>query len=172
MARQDINLCQTARIFRTCLRWDDTANVGLLSRPDTCRSLEGHLIDWLLRGGQQLGAGGGGVSAGVACSTARPVVQSGGELGGWRGGGMVEPPGESLCLLSVRSKVKQPLAVHYTAEIGAVWKSRWPSWAPRPNELYGFCGRKATMNHWSQFVPNMPTRHPRTLSSTLSLQSS
>ena len=30
---------------------------------------------------------------------------------------------------------------------GAVWKSKWPSWAPRPNEPYGFCGRKATLNH-------------------------
>ena len=30
---------------------------------------------------------------------------------------------------------------------GAVWESRWPSWAPRPNEPYGFCGRKATVNH-------------------------
>ena len=38
--------------------------------------------------------------------------------------------------------------------------------APRPNEPYCFCGRKATLNHayrhWSQFVPNMSTRHPRT----------
>ena len=30
---------------------------------------------------------------------------------------------------------------------GAVWKSRRPFWAPRPNEPYGFCGRKATLNH-------------------------
>ena len=27
---------------------------------------------------------------------------------------------------------------------GAVWESRWPSWAPRPKGPYGFCGRKAT----------------------------
>ena len=27
--------------------------------------------------------------------------------------------------------------------LGAVRKSRWPSWAFRPNEPYGFCGRKA-----------------------------
>ena len=44
------------------------------------------------------------------------------------------------------------------------------------NEPYGFCGRKATLNHtythWSQFVPNMSTRHPRTLSSTSSSSSS
>ena len=28
--------------------------------------------------------------------------------------------------------------------VRAMWESRWPSWAPVPNELYGFCGRKAT----------------------------
>ena len=28
-----------------------------------------------------------------------------------------------------------------------MWKSRWPSWAFRPNEPYGFCGRKAILNH-------------------------
>ena len=52
---------------------------------------------------------------------------------------------------------------------GAVWKSRWLSWAACPNEPYSFCGRKATLNHaMSQFVPNMSTQHPRTLSSTSS----
>ena len=30
---------------------------------------------------------------------------------------------------------------------GAVWKSRWPSWTPRPNEPNGFCGRKAALDH-------------------------
>ena len=29
---------------------------------------------------------------------------------------------------------------------GAVWTSSWPSWAPCPNEPYGLCGRKATVN--------------------------
>ena len=29
---------------------------------------------------------------------------------------------------------------------GAVWESRWPSWAFRPNEPSGFCGRKAILN--------------------------
>ena len=33
----------------------------------------------------------------------------------------------------------------------------WPSWAFRPSESYGLCGRKATLNHWSQFVPSMST---------------
>ena len=39
---------------------------------------------------------------------------------------------------------------------GAVWKSRWPSWAFRPNEPYGFCGRKATLNHASALVTVCP----------------
>ena len=30
---------------------------------------------------------------------------------------------------------------------GAVWESRWLSCAVRPNELYGFSGRKAVLNH-------------------------
>ena len=54
---------------------------------------------------------------------------------------------------------------------GGAWKSKWPSWAFRPNEPCDFCGRKATLTmlrHWPQFVPNMSTRHPRTLSSTSS----
>ena len=29
---------------------------------------------------------------------------------------------------------------------GAVWKSRWPPWAPVPNSPYGLCGREATLN--------------------------
>ena len=39
---------------------------------------------------------------------------------------------------------------------GAVWKSRWPSWAFRPNEPYGFCGRKATLNRASALVTICP----------------
>ena len=37
---------------------------------------------------------------------------------------------------------------------GAVWKSRWPSWAFRPNEP--FCGRKATPNHAYALVTVCP----------------
>ena len=54
---------------------------------------------------------------------------------------------------------------------GAVWKSRRPSWAPRPNEPYGLCGRKAILNHASALVtvcPEYIDRHPRTWSSTSS----
>ena len=32
---------------------------------------------------------------------------------------------------------------------GAVWKLRWPSWAPLfPNSAFGLCGRKATLNDY------------------------
>ena len=44
--------------------------------------------------------------------------------------------------------------------VGAVWESRWPSWAVRHNEPSGFRGRKAILNHalaWPQLVPNMST---------------
>ena len=34
-----------------------------------------------------------------------------------------------------------------THSSGTVWKSRWPSWAVRPNEPSGFRGRNATLNH-------------------------
>ena len=35
---------------------------------------------------------------------------------------------------------------------GAVWESRWTSWAVRPNEPSGFRGRKAILNHASAAV--------------------
>ena len=35
-------------------------------------------------------------------------------------------------------------------------RARWPSWAFRPNEFYGFCGRKATLNHASALVTVCP----------------
>ena len=46
----------------------------------------------------------------------------------------------------------------FSQSSGAVWESGWPSWAFRPNEPYGFRGRKrmlTMLTHWSQFVPNM-----------------
>ena len=39
---------------------------------------------------------------------------------------------------------------------GAVWESRWPSWAVRPNEPYGFRGRKAILNHAHALVSACP----------------
>ena len=52
---------------------------------------------------------------------------------------------------------------------GAVWESRWPSWAVRPNEPSDFRGRKAILNHASALVSACPwyvNLHPRTLSNT------
>ena len=39
---------------------------------------------------------------------------------------------------------------------GAVWESWWPSWAPRPNKPYGFCGHKAILNHAHAPVSSCP----------------
>ena len=39
---------------------------------------------------------------------------------------------------------------------GTVWESRWPSWAVRPNEPFGFRGRKAILNHASALVSACP----------------
>ena len=35
-------------------------------------------------------------------------------------------------------------------------ESRWPSWAFRPNDSYGFCRRKATLNHASALAAVCP----------------
>ena len=58
---------------------------------------------------------------------------------------------------------------------GAVWKSMWPSWAPRLHQWLSLMVSVDVKQHWtmhthcrSQFVPHMSTRHPRTLSSTSS----
>ena len=66
----------------------------------------------------------------------------------------------SLCIylpfLSCRS-LKSPTRFPYCLQSsGTVWKSRWPSWAFRPNEPYGFCGRKATLNHAHALVTVCP----------------
>ena len=39
---------------------------------------------------------------------------------------------------------------------GAVWESRWPSWAVCPNEPSGFRGRKELLNHASALVTTCP----------------
>ena len=70
----------------------------------------------------------------------------------------------------------EPIYVNYVfAEVlyhssGAVWESRWPSWAVRPNEPSGFRGRKywTMLRLWPQLVPNMSIWQMRTLSNTSS----
>ena len=49
---------------------------------------------------------------------------------------------------------KQPSAQAHSS--GAVWESRWPSWAVRPNEPSGFRGRKDILNHALALVTACP----------------
>ena len=69
------------------------------------------------------------------------------------------PPPLSPSLISHLASVdvKQNGPKAFGQSPGAVWKSRWSSWAFRPNQPYGFRGRKAMLNHWSQLVSNMLT---------------
>ena len=49
--------------------------------------------------------------------------------------------------IKIKSDIKGFRSCMKKQSSGAVWKSKWPSWAFRPNDPYGFCGRKATLNH-------------------------
>ena len=67
--------------------------------------------------------------------------------------------------------IKLSISIRLPADgSGAVWESRWPSWAGRPNEPSCFRGRKAILNHAlaliSLSLSLYVNRHPRTLSST------
>ena len=48
------------------------------------------------------------------------------------------------------------LSAFHAYSSGAVWESRWPSWAVCPNEPSGFCGCKAILNHASALVSACP----------------
>ena len=48
------------------------------------------------------------------------------------------------------------ISIVHIQSSGAVWKSRWPSWAVRPNGPYGFCGRKELLNRASALVTVCP----------------
>ena len=50
--------------------------------------------------------------------------------------------------------ISQAFAVPHSS--GAVWESRWPSWAVRTNEPSGFRGRTAILNHASALVSACP----------------
>ena len=54
------------------------------------------------------------------------------------------------------SSSPRPRGLYLDDSSGAVWESRWPSWAVRPNEPSGFRGRKAIMNHASALVTACP----------------
>ena len=76
-----------------------------------------------------------------------PLVGSGAARGG--GGGEEGGGGQQDYILFALDP-----ALHQSS--GAVLKSRCPSWAFRPNEHYGFCGRKATLNHAYALVTVCP----------------
>ena len=49
-----------------------------------------------------------------------------------------------------------PIPHHRIHSSGAVWESRWTSWAVRPNEPSGFRGRKDLLNRASALVTTCP----------------
>ena len=52
---------------------------------------------------------------------------------------------QPLFVRTVSVGVKQHWKKNHQSS-GAVWQSRWTSWAPVPNSPYGLCERKATLN--------------------------
>ena len=52
--------------------------------------------------------------------------------------------------------INTPICIPLGQSSEAVWKSRWPFWAFRLNEPYGFCGRKATLKRASALVTVCP----------------
>ena len=67
--------------------------------------------------------------------------------------------GENKLSYVIKVQYKTPHCEHrfpVTHSSGAVWESRWPSWAVRPNEPSGFRGRKAILNHASALVTACP----------------
>ena len=75
-------------------------------------------------------------------------------------------PTPATVYLAAGRTVKSSHAQPQCHSSGAVWESRWPSWAVRPNEPSGFRGRKAILNHASALVSACVNWHLRTLSNT------
>ena len=53
-------------------------------------------------------------------------------------------PSQIVCTVSVDVKQRRRRSVCVQSS-GAVWKSRWTSWAPVANSPYGLCGRRAIL---------------------------
>ena len=77
---------------------------------------------------------------------------------GWRGVEAAAVPMEISHQLMLTSAVFEPSSSHQplSHSSGAVWESRWTSWAVRPNEPSGFRGRKDLLNHASALVSVCP----------------
>ena len=58
--------------------------------------------------------------------------------------------------VALRGPLKHVWLDHGSHSSGAVWESRWPSWAVRSNEPSGFRGRKVILNHASALVSACP----------------
>ena len=61
-----------------------------------------------------------------------------------------------LSIRSVEEDKRKEKWMNSRHSSGAVWESRWPSWAVRPNELSGFRGRKELLNRASSLVTACP----------------
>ena len=66
----------------------------------------------------------------------------------------IPPPPPHLSRETVGHKVRVAVLLLCTSSGDVL--SRWLSWAPRPNEPYGFCGSKATLNHAYALVSVCP----------------
>ena len=110
------------------------------------------------------GGGGGGVRGSDRASLRYSAKQSltGARLRVRCGAGLFMWP--SVLTHITLKRVLVALAPPHSS--GAVWESRWPSWAVRPNEPSGFRGRKELLNRASALVT---TCHLRTLSMLFSL---
>ena len=58
--------------------------------------------------------------------------------------------------LSAEGSIKVAEDLSHVDSSGAVWESRWTSWAVRPNEPSGFRGRKELLNRASALVTTCP----------------
>ena len=62
----------------------------------------------------------------------------------------------SLICKMTSEDIKHQLIIIILYSSGAVWESRWTSWAVRPNEPSGFRGRKELLNRASALVTTCP----------------
>ena len=79
------------------------------------------------------------------------------KINGWKLNTKTESETESTVsvIVSVLIKVLNSMMLDCHSS-GAVWESRWTSWAVRPNKPSGFRGRKDLLNSASALVTTCP----------------